>query len=204
MNIIANNCCGGWFYRLHQVQFNNPFIWMVASYDSIYNAMEHFYDINWANIQLSESRLRKNTYIITVDKLIELHYVHYILSEECTELTVRPHKLYPEYDGNILGDQIWNYVVDTYMKRTRRMIASAEQPSFLIRDEKYASVGTHKRIYDIACCPVPYKRVIITKEPITSPDETKCKIIHTETIEFPKPTIEKYYNQLNGFYGLTK
>ena len=102
MNVISNNCCGGWFYRLHHHQFNNPFIWMVASYETIYNTMMHFYDINWANINLTESNLRRNTFIITVDNIIELHYVHYIYSPDYNELTVLPHKLYPEFDGNVL------------------------------------------------------------------------------------------------------
>lgn len=202
MNIISNNCCGGWFYRFHQQPFNNPFIWMVAPYDTIYNAMMHFFDINWSNITINESKKRRNTFIITVDRLLELHYVHYIFSPEYPELTIKPHKIYPEYDGDILSDHIWEYVVETYIKRTKRMIQSGELPMFLVRDEKFASENNKKTLHDIALAEAPFKRVIITIDKTLQIDTPLCKVIHPDAIELPRPTIEKYYKQLNEFYGI--
>ena len=71
--IISNNCCGSNYYRKKNIEYNNPFIWMVVPQNSIKILLTEFDKIDWYNIDMNKSTIRKNTFIIIVDNKIELH-----------------------------------------------------------------------------------------------------------------------------------
>lgn len=55
MNIISNNCLGGFFYKFNNIQFNNPFIWSAILTDSMYYLIKNYDTINFNNFELTKS-----------------------------------------------------------------------------------------------------------------------------------------------------
>jgi len=193
MLVISNNCCGGRFYNRHNLEFNNPFIWMVCPNDSIMYVMNNFNKINWFNYDFEKSTLKKNTYIIKVENVIELHYVHYNFDSKAT-------KLYTNKDTNeVYYCRIWEYINQKYLDRVQRMLECKDKPIFLIRDEAYANSNSKYSIKDIAYNNSDYKRIIITKDKSVTRNDELCKTILVNKIELPLTTINKYYNSIISF-----
>ena len=201
MLVIANNCCGGWLYQRANVPYNNPFIWMVAPYKSILTVMEHFRDIHWGNFQLRESRTRLGTFIISVDGQIDLHYVHYKFNPLVSHAIVDRQLNKSGGVRDVESNHIWEYVVDKYIERTKRMLRSNEPPVFLLRDETYAS--------DINQLPVcmyhssPYKRIIITANKGLNRNDSVVTTIHPNAtlINDPRRCVNTFFDRIIQFIG---
>ena len=101
MLVISNNCCGGRLYQQTNQQFNNPFIWMVCPYDSLYYVMENFYKINWFDYMIEKSKIKPNTYVIVIEDKIELHFVHYFFDSNADTI-IQQKKFDTEYDTLLL------------------------------------------------------------------------------------------------------
>jgi len=165
MFIISNNCAGGWCYRLTNQKYNNPFMWMICPYDSIMYMLHNFYEIDWGKFELHSSPLKHNTFYILVDKHVELHYVHYVFNPSVTTL-VNNHKAdAPIQENEIEYCRIWEYIVETYIKRVSRMVRLTEPPTFLLY-EYGASPRTHISLSEIVNTDSQYKRTIITSKPL--------------------------------------
>lgn len=188
MNVISNNCCGGCLYRKMNIGFNNPFIWMVIPYSSLKYILEHFYEINWKDYEILKSKYRKYTFIILVDKKIEIHYIHYIFNSQASNKIIN--------GTNVEWNKIWEYVVEKYEERVNRMLTINEKPVFLIRDEDFISDDT--TIEDIIRLESPFKRFIITKSKLKRNDDL-CRTLNLEKVDLPEPTINTYYNDIKNF-----
>lgn len=203
MFVIGNNCCGGMVYRMAKIQFNNPFMWAVCPYRGIKHIMEHFHDINWGNITLSESKFRKRSYIITVDKAFPIHFVHYKFNKNVNTPTVITNgsNRDDDWSSDIEWNHIWEYVVEKYMERVKRMVKVNELPCFLLHEDKFDNEGYPVTLKDIADHESPYKRIIITTDTGITRNDGVCKIIHTETRNYPKPSVREYYDDIIDFIG---
>ena len=49
---IANNCTGGFLYRLLDRPYDNPFMWSVMSASDFLKLIKHFYEIDFSNVKL--------------------------------------------------------------------------------------------------------------------------------------------------------
>lgn len=203
MLVISNNCCGGRLYQRMQCQFNNPFIWMVAPYDSIIYTMDNWRTIRWNNIKIRRSSLRKNTFIIVVDDCIELHYVHYKYDANAKSI-VQEHKFSAEeeWTGDVFYYKIWEFVTKKYVERAKRMLSISEPPMFLIREGGYANAGCKHTLADIANHPSNYRRIIITTDSSLERNDDVCKVIHVDSIEAPSPTVLHHFNDIREFFAL--
>lgn len=84
MNLICNNCIGAQIYNYKNIKYNNPFIWnWINIYDFI-KLYINYNDINLLNFNVSlENRNNKSNAIVTLnDKLINIHFIHYILNSD--------------------------------------------------------------------------------------------------------------------------
>jgi hypothetical protein len=203
MLVIGNNCCGGMFYRLHKIPFNNPFTWAVCPYRGIKYIMEHLYDINWANISLSKSKIRKNTFVITVDNKFPIHYVHYKFNPAFNVETVIVHNSNKDDDwsSDVASNHIWEYVVNKYIERTKRMINANEQPVFLLHDETYDNANYNVSLKDLAYHHSPYKRIVITADKTITRNDDICKTILTSTRNYPKPSVRAHFDTITDFFN---
>lgn len=204
MFIISNNCCGGMMYRLHKIQFNNPFMWAVVPYRGIQQMLDHFYDINWGRISLDESRLRKKTYVITVDDRFPIHFVHYKLNVNVQTPTVITHGSNQDDDwsSDVEWNSIYRYVVDKYIERVKRMIALKEPPCFLIHEDAFDNEHYKVHLSDLADNSSLYKRIIITTDKSISRNDSICKTILTGVREYHKPSVRQYFEQINNFFSI--
>jgi len=192
---IGNNCCGGNYYKLKNIKYNNPFIWMVLPYDSMYNLMLNFDKINFNNIEMKKSTIRENTFIIVIDNQVEIHYVHHEFRPDTKELTVRI-----DGSGRHLGNNhIWEYIWNKYEERIKDMLSTNMQPKFIIHDQDW---GNNKHnIKDLIKLKCSYKRCFITTENIDFDyNKNLIKIIHVNKRTEPEPMINTYFNEINDFF----
>lgn len=203
MLVISNNCCGGRLYQKTNHKFNNPFIWMIASYDSIFKVLKDFDKINWFDYELDKSKIKPYTYTIRIEKCIELNYVHYIFDPKATQIIQKKSfDVEEHWTGDVCYNKIWEYVNEKYIERTKRMLELKEKPCFLIREETLGNDKIIHSLLDISNCESPYKRLIITKNKQIIRNDDICKTILVDKIENPEPTIIHNFNSIKQFFEI--
>lgn len=121
MNLIGNDCLSSFIQKKYSgVSYINPFTWALVDYVSFKNCIEHFNTINWFNIKLSENDAFENTFVVTVDDICSIQYIHYKYNYEM--------------------------VCNNYFKRVKRMLLSQEAPTFILRQNPYC--GNDKLLHD--------------------------------------------------------
>ena len=203
MFVISNNCCGGRLYQQTNQQFNNPFIWMIASYDSIYEVMNNFKNINWYNYEMDKSKLKPNTFIIRIENKIEINYVHYIFDPKADQIIQK--KTFDKeehWTGDVCYNKIWEFVNEKYLERTKRMLELNEKPCFLIRQETLGNNKIKHDLKDLAECNSNYKRIIITNDNKIKRNDEICKTILVNRIEVPEPTVKHNLSTIKNFFNL--
>lgn len=127
-NLIGNTCCASWITQriLHQ-EFINPLCWSIMDFTSAYNCIAHFYDVNWLNIQLNVDTAFSE-FSITVDKCFTIIYVHYKFSPFVDTLYKK--------DDDVYFNKIWEYIVDKYIDRARKMCNHKIPPRFIFTTPK--------------------------------------------------------------------
>ncbi len=201
MNVISNNCCGGMYYKMTNQQYTNPFIWMVCPYDSIYRMLTNFTDINWANVRLTESTFKPNTYILTVDNQVDIHYVHYVFNPLASKMITLSNETTPicEWHSHREYCRIWEYIIERYMSRVRRMVEDGTEPVFLLRDEEYARQVSRHSMKDLNDSDSKYKRFIITTDQTCNRNDGVVNTVHPDKIDDPYTTVSKHITTFNQF-----
>jgi hypothetical protein len=203
MFVISNNCCGGRLYQQTNNKFNNPFIWMISSYDSIYEVLNNFKNINWFNYEMDKSKIKPNTFIIRIDNKIEINYVHYIFDPTATQIIQKKkYDIEEHWTGDICYNKIWEFVNEKYIERTKRMLSLKEEPCFLIREETLGNSNIKYNLNDIANCNSQYKRIIITKNKNIKRNDNFCKTILVNRIENPEPTVKNNLKIIKEFFNI--
>lgn len=128
MNIVSHNCLGGYLYNnVMQIPYENPFIWTVIDYKSMFNLITCWDTIDFTNYTL-EKDYNWNFYIV-IDDLVKVQFVHYKFDPKATKIV-----------GNreeVVGDtvyycKIWEYIAEKYNSRLKRMLDKNEKPLFCI------------------------------------------------------------------------
>lgn len=196
MFVISNNCCGGWIYKLLEQRFNNPFIWMLCPSQSIYSLFTYFSDIHWDKFNIAPSEIKTNTYKITVDGQIDIHYVHYVFNPSKSILCDKRsyNRNLPISDNEIEYCRIWEYVVQKYVERVKRMLTLHESPIFLLTD--HSTKADTMSIDTVMKCPSKYRRILFTTSNRHSEHDSDT-IIKVDSVSNPMQLIKSNIDQLS-------
>lgn len=156
MNIISHNCLGGYLYNnIIKIPYENPFIWTVIDYGSMFNLITKWDIIDFNNYEL-EKDYKWNFYII-IDNLVKLQFVHYKYDPKAKTLIGNREK--------VIGDtvyycKIWEYIVEKYTTRLQRMLDKNEPPAFCIcnfKSDFTDACYTHEQLNELG----KYKNVLV-------------------------------------------
>ena len=74
-NLIGNSCIASWITtKLLNQAFINPFTWCIMDFESSYNLVKNWNDLNFKNFELVKDD--NWNFSIIVDNLIKIQYVH--------------------------------------------------------------------------------------------------------------------------------
>lgn len=128
INFIGNSCIASYMTsRICRQQFINPFCWCIMDFDSCYNLVSHYNDINYHNIKLQNSNW---DFSILVDNIVKIQFVHYKFDPNVQGIQVN--------EPDVLSNQIWVYIIDKYIQRTQRMVTNSIKPTFIFAGAKSA------------------------------------------------------------------
>lgn len=124
MNLIGQNCLTGNIYKnCIKEPFGNPFIWTVIDFKSLVYLIENWNNINFHNYELIKDN--NWNFSIIIDKHIKVQYVHYKFNKNFNI----PKKIGP---GDICYNKIWEFIIQKYEERLKRMELKNEPPIFCI------------------------------------------------------------------------
>ena len=123
MNLISNTCLGAFIQRDWLKQsYENPFCWNVIDFKSMLYLITNYETINYNNFEIQKD---KNwNFSIIVDNAVKIQYVHYKFDAKCETIKTRGVDVY--------WNKIWQYIVEKYKERTKRMLVSNNKPLFII------------------------------------------------------------------------
>jgi len=181
MNIISTNCAGSYLMTSGTEPLGNPFAWAFIPYKSIKVLLDRFYEINFAKILLIESTRWKGTYTLNIDDVVDIYYIHYHLNP----LNIVPQKK----NNDISMANIWEYIMEKYMIRTRRMIRNGIPPSFLILQNN--SCGTTEEFIELYNSYPTSKFNICWGAFDGCPVDTRDNLIRIGATELPKDIVKR-------------
>jgi uncharacterized protein (DUF1919 family) len=205
MLVIANNCGGADYYNIHKSKYNNPFMWSLVFADDMIRLINNFCMINWANVEpilLEPQSAIYNGYTynptvpgLKIDNTFSLYWPHYLY--DATALT--PIKKGPDtfYYKN------YEYALDKYFTRLKRMFSMSENPAFLIICYKRHgwNADTLDKLDELH---TPFKTVIIGPKKETQ-SVSNIKYIYEPHLEhnencLPISMVSKHLSTIDLFY----
>lgn len=201
MNLISNDCAGGFVYKFCNLEFNNPFIWMRLQENDFYYTIKNYEKINFNNFEIDKSFIderphnKMDIFKLKIDDKIEIHYTHYHFSAKDNKIRIVP----PE----IFYNKIWEYVVEKYTKRTKRMLELNEKPIFFVNfpRRKYTKNMRNKLLSEN----FKYKLIIITEneEDLKYANDDKLILIDKVDISsmeaLPNKVVERHLDKIKEF-----
>lgn len=165
MFIISNNCFGGMCYKLTNTVYNNPFMFTITKYTDLVNLLCN--KINFANIKMVETELpviKGRGFDIIVDNLIRIYFRHQIWDMQYDTPT--------KIGGNVHYKYIYEYIVEKYLERCKRMCSVKENMRLCISSDKDSGTITDMLELVDACKNFHIKYCVIIKDV----DVDKCDI----------------------------
>lgn len=191
MNIIGNNCCGGYVYNMLNTEYENPFIWSVIFADDMLKLIENFDSINFDNyemINLKKEITDKNKlgwwqpriFGFLIDNTFSVYFIHVKYGTQ-----IKPTKI----GTDIFYNKNYEYVYEKYEKRLKRMLTNNEEPKFLVIAYDYNGWSKEK-IEKLVSLNTQHKILLITEENVKT-ENPNIQII--TTIELNKRGGKHYY-----------
>lgn len=124
MNIISNNCLGGFIYKdFLQIKYENPFIFSRMNYEDFLYLLVNYENINFENFELIKESDKLEKFRIIIDNKIKVQFNHYKFDKDCIISTV---KIFNDEKTmrtttNVYYNKIWEYIVEKYEQRIKRM-----------------------------------------------------------------------------------
>lgn len=129
LNLIGNSCIASWITNSNLKQkFINPFCWNIMDFNSAYNLVKNYETIDYSNYKLIKDN--NWNFSIIVDNLVTIQFVHY--------------KFSPKYDKptkigeDIFYNKIWEYIIEKYEERIKRLLEEKAEPIFIFACAKSA------------------------------------------------------------------
>ena len=149
MNLISNCCVAGYLYKIYNKQFLNPFQWCFIEPKDLILLMRKYNIINYNNIDLVKSTEHKDTYVLIVDNIIKLKFIHYIEDKNV---------VFKKISHNVKSNKIKEYIIQKYKERLKRMFK--EKPIFIYIDNLHKS--TENSAWEFIKEKTKFKRILIT------------------------------------------
>ena len=113
MNIIANNCIGGFIYKYSNQPYGNPFIWTALYGTSLETIIFNYDSINFNDVWLHDVNGKRN-YNLVIDNKLDCKFWSHYKYDPTTEV--------PEKRGDsIYIKHVEDFILNTYRKRLQRM-----------------------------------------------------------------------------------
>lgn len=120
MNLVGNTCVASYITRDYIKQpFVNPFVWAVMDFESCYNLVKYWDDINFKNYELVKNENWE--FSIIIDGKVKVQYVHYKFSKEHDKIAIK--------NNDVYYNRIWTYIIEKYDKRIVNV--RNEKPTFI-------------------------------------------------------------------------
>lgn len=135
MNIIANTCISAMVYRDYlKEEYPNPFCWNFIAAEDYFNLIKNFDTLNFEIFELIKKENFK--FYIKIDNLVEVYYPHYRFDKNKTCIA--------KIGNGVYYNKMWEYVVQKYEERTKRMLNKKEEPIFIIGSSNRGQQFTQK------------------------------------------------------------
>lgn len=122
MNLIGHTCIPSFITtKCLNENISNPFSYAVLDFNSVYNLVKDYDIINWFNYELIKDK-NWNFYII-IDNKIKIWYGHYKFDKNVNGIITK--------NNNVYSNKIWEYIVEKYETRVKRMLNNKESPIFI-------------------------------------------------------------------------
>lgn len=205
LNILSNNCLGGFIYRdiLH-VPYSNPFIWTLFDTDMFISFLSNYSSINFGNYTVkkrSENWDIDDDFDTIIDNRYIIQNIHMHFDAHATvPTTVNDAKGIQRslWTNGVRYAFIWEYIADCYKKRVARMARTSHTAiTFWSIDSTFSQVS---HIVDI-CKRLNYPALIFDNrlnhnQYASSP----VKILPvTDNIERPQQLIAAYGDTIRNF-----
>lgn len=120
MNLVGNSCVSSYINRdfLH-VKYINPFCWCIMDFDSCYNLVKYWDELDFNNFDLIKDD--NWMFSIVIDGKVTVQYVHYIFDKNASNLIKNP--------PDVRWNRIWEYICTKYIERIQKI--KSEPPIFL-------------------------------------------------------------------------
>lgn len=201
MNLISEDCHGAFTYEEMGEQFANPFMWSYITKNDMYYLIKHYDEINFQNYEIAKSFVRNrpkdkmDIFRIHIDDKIDIHYSHYHFSKNDNKIRIQKPEVY--------WNKIWEYVVEKYEKRLKRM---KDKPIFFVNfaRQEYNEENRRRLLTE----DFKYKIIIITENEDELKYITEKKMIIVDKTEplsmdglpnrYVKRNIDKIKNFINA------
>ena len=193
MNLIGNCCISNYLEDRYGLGRTNPFSWVDVDFKSVFNMITGWERINWGNFKLSVVAhpyfKGEREFLITVDKKVIIRYVHYLLDRKYpTPTTV---------GTNIRYSRIWEFIVEKYTERVKKMLDSHEYPSFIL---EWKHLDFRERAWaQISDIDTDLKIAIISRGAHLKTTRSNILIIDEPENKFPKWYANKHGDQIKTF-----
>lgn len=139
MNVIANDCIGGYYYTFKKEQNDNPFIYHAMTLSNFIKLIENYDKINFNNVSfkiLKVSKIfpqNKNTVQVNIDDKIIFEFIHHMFKKGVKKPTAvkQQNAFSNEVVRNLFYENIIDYLKEKYFLRLNRM---KEEPIFVFHD----------------------------------------------------------------------
>jgi len=201
MQVIGNNCCGGYFYLLNKERFNNPFMWSLIDASDFIYLIENFKNIDFTNVDFTEltntrfpdhvllnKKVNTNKHVIglKIDNKITVYYTHYLYDRKMNAPT--------KIDIDIFYNKNYEYVYNKYMERLKRLSKNDEPIFYIITYRKHN--WTEEKLKYLLSLKTNYKIIIITQYKIKNKPDNVIIINDNLKEGDPNKITKKYFNKL--------
>lgn len=199
MILLSNNCFGGFIYKnILEEQYNSPFVWCRIWEDDYFTLIKDFENINFMNFEIHKTKenekindLMECNFNIIIDNKIKVFYNHYRFSSKDDKI---------RKDGiDIYYNKIWEYIVEKYKERTKRMLTDKTKPIILL----HCQLGHYYNIQnDIIklCNNKKYKYILLTNTNEIIKNENNL-ILPGNVLKYENPEhyTDYYKNEIKEF-----
>lgn len=202
MNLVGNCCISNFISEMAGEGHTNPFTWIDLDFDSLYYLIT-----NWKNIDWDDYTLNKVThpyqkcdlFEIVIEDKVHLRYIHYLYDNTAVQPIIK--------GADVRYCKIWEYIVQKYEERLKRMLDENAPPVFITEWEhmNYDEAAFWK----IEKTSLDYKLVVITYNKNLKTDNKNILVIYDphgrgggyagEGNRFPQWYAKMYYQKIMEF-----